>query len=369
MVPVAASGDEPGRVSRAFEVAAVGLALAVPFVAVAQGIAANTTYAGYDDRQLAVRLTVGMVACLPWYLLVVRGAARGRRHPLAGWAVAAIGLLAVCGLPLLGPAWIYSMLVVATAVLLGLPAPRSWVVFAGLVAVVTPALSVALGIAPLWPALMTSKALAIDIMFRLVGSVRRVRRARAELVAAAVAQERVRVEAEVGSAVSAHLVEIARRARLPGLRDAGNGTDASTVASRIGELTDLSRTALARARGLVHGYRDASVRAEIDLAATLLRAGGMAVEVRDDTGSDDTGSDDTDRDDTGSDDTGGTDDAHDADDVLAPTAGELDPSARAELHDQIARLLTDRAVRYVIVAADVAAGRPRVRVYERGDDG
>ena len=336
MVAVAARGDEPVRVSRVFEVAAAGLALAVPFVAVAQGLAANTTYAGYDDRQLAVRLTLGMAACLPWYLLVVRGAVRGRHHPLSGWAVAAIGVLAVCGLPLLGPAWIYSMLVVATAVLLVLPAPWSWVVFAGVVLVVTPALSVGVGIAPLWPALMTSKALAIDIMFRLVGSVRRVRRARAELVAAAVAQERLRVEAEVSSAVSADLTEIARRARLPYPRNAGSGGDAAAAASEIGELTDLSRSALARARGLVHGYRDVSVRAEIELAATLLRAGGVDVEVRDD--------------------------AH------SPAAGELDPSDRAELHDRIARLLADPTVRHVTLSADLAAGQPRVRMDEPGDD-
>lgn len=336
MVPVAARGDEPGRASRVFEVAAGCLALAVPFVAVAQGLAANSTYAGYDDAQLALRLTLGMAACLPWYLLVVRGALRGQHHPLSGWALAAIGVLAVGGLPLLGPAWIYSMLVVATAVLLVLPAPWSWVVFAGLVTVVTPALSVGFGIEPLWPALMTSKALAIDIMFRLVGSVRRVRRARAELVAAAVAQERLRVEAEVGSAVSAQLTEIARRARLPYPHNNGSGADASTVVSEIGELTDLSRSALARARGLVHGYRDVSVRAEIELAATLLRAGGIAVEVRDD--------------------------------ALTPAAGELDPSTRAELHDQIARLLADQAVRHVTLSADLADGQPRVRMHERGDD-
>lgn len=337
MVPVAARGDEPGRASRVWAVAAACLALAVPFVAVAQGLAAHSTYTGHEDRVLAVRLTLGMAACLPWYLLVVRGAVRGRQHPLSGWAVTVIGVLAVGGLPLLGPAWIYSMLVVATAVLLVLPAPWSWVVFAGLVTVVTPALSVGFGIAPLWPALMTSKALAIDIMFRLVGSVRRVRRARAELVAAAVAQERVRVEAEVGSAVSADLTEIARRARLPYPHIAGSRADASISASEIGELTDLSRSALARARNLVHGYRDVSVRAEIELAATLLRAGGVAVEVRDD--------------------------------ALVPASGELDPSARAELHDQLARLLADRAVRHVTLTADLGAGRPRVRVHERGDDG
>lgn len=336
MVPVAAGGDEPGRASRVCELAAACLALAVPFVAVAQGLAANSTYAGYDDAQLAVRLTLGMAACLPWYLLVVRGAVRGRHHPLSRWAVAAIGVLAVCGLPLLGPAWIYSMLVVATAVLLVLPAPWSWVVFAGLVTVVTPALSVGLGIEPLWPALMTSKALAIYIMFGLAASMRRVRRARAGLVAAAVAQERLRVEAEVGSAVSAHLTEIARRARLPYSRSNGSGADASTVVSEIGELTDLSRSALARARGLVHGYRDVSVRAEIDLAATLLRAAGMTVEVRDD--------------------------------ALTPTEGELDPSARAELHDRIARLLADQAVRHVMLTAEIAEGQPRVRMHERGDD-
>ncbi|MDQ4118028.1 MAG: hypothetical protein M3235_13870 [Actinomycetota bacterium] len=317
-----------------FELAATGLALAVPFAAVAQGLAANTAYTGNDDPQLALRLTLGMAACLPWYLLVVHGAVRGRHHPLSGWAVAAIGVLAVCGLPLLGPPWIYSMLVVATAVLLALPAPWSWVVFAGLVTVVTPALSVGFGIAPLWPALMTSKALAIDIMFRLVGSVRRVRRARAELVAAAVAQERLRVEAEVGSAVSADLAEIARRARLTCPRDVGSR--AETTASAIGELTDLSRSALARARGLIHGYRDASVRAEIELAATLLRAGGIAVEVRDD--------------------------------ALTPASGELDPAARAELHDEIARLLADQEVRHVTLSADVVAGQPRVRIDEWGDD-
>ncbi|NIB32656.1 hypothetical protein HBB16_14235 [Pseudonocardia sp. MCCB 268] len=48
-----------------FELAAAGLALAVPFVAVTQGLAAHTTYAGHDDPLLAVRLTLGMAACLP----------------------------------------------------------------------------------------------------------------------------------------------------------------------------------------------------------------------------------------------------------------------------------------------------------------
>ncbi|NIB32658.1 hypothetical protein HBB16_14245 [Pseudonocardia sp. MCCB 268] len=75
-------------------------------------------------------------------------------------------------------------------------------------------------------------------MFRLVGSVRRVHMAQAELVAAAVAQERLRVEAEVSGAVSAELTEIARR-------PPGRCLD---PASEIGELTDLSRSALARAR-------------------------------------------------------------------------------------------------------------------------
>lgn len=337
----------PGHPLTVFSVAAAGLALAVPFVAVAHGLAANTTYTGQDDHPLAARLVLGMVACLPWYLILVRGAVRERRHRLSGVAVAALTAVALCGLPLLGPAWIYSMLLVSTAVLLGLPAPWSWAVFAGIVVIVTPGLAVGLGVSPLWPALVASKGLAIDIVFRLVGSARQLRRARAELVAAAVAQERLRVEAEVGSAVSGDLSEITHRSRalrdrdraIDGDGDAGQWADPAAVTAGIRGVTDLSRSALARARGVVHGYRDTSVRAELDLAAALLRAGGLTVDVRD----------------------GG---------LTPASGGELSPSARAELYARLAGALVDRSTGRVTLVADLGAGSPTIHLLPgSGGDG
>lgn len=313
-----------------YSLAAIVLACCVPVTAVALGLATNAVYLDRNENDLALELAVGTLAYLPMYLPLVRAAGRGGRHPHSVALVAGVALVYGAGLPLLGQPWVHTMLALATAVLLGLPSPWSWSVFAVLVLAVTPALATTLGLAPLWPMLMASKALAIGIMVRLVGSLRRLAEARAELVTAAVGQERLRVEAQLARAVGADLADIVRRARRLSGGLSGGLSPAPSAARDIDQLTSVSRHSLATARHIVHGYRGASVRNELEMAAGLLRAAGVDVEL--------------------------------VEAGIDALPADLGPEARDRLHDDLARVLHDPGARRCTLGAEIREGRIRVNL-------
>lgn len=212
--------------------------------------------------------------------LLARLAAVATRSPftraqlvvLAG-ALALTSAVAVPG----GPArW---GLLYVPAALVAVALPRWWpaVFLAGLVAVAV-VVAVADGqpnYALYYVAGMFIGVSPLVISIRLVRSVRQLRAAREELVARAIATERLRIDDELAVAVGGALADLAARAERAAARI---GTDPATAAELRTLVAD-ARGTLAGARRLVRGYRAVSLGAELETAVALLAAAGVPARI------------------------------------------------------------------------------------------
>jgi hypothetical protein len=111
----------------------------------------------------------------------------------------------------------------------------------------------------------------------MAAALRRLRAARLDLAAAAVAQERLRVDGELSRTLGTALESIASRGqRAAAQLDADPALlEAALLEAALRALIEDSRMTLAEARRMIRGYQQGSLRAELDSAVALLAAVGI----------------------------------------------------------------------------------------------
>jgi two-component system sensor histidine kinase DesK len=228
----------------------------------------------WPDPALLVPGLVTLALVIPLLLLIVGPTMRGRPPAAPRATLAAMVVVAIAGTAWTGPEWSVAYGALGLAVLLVLPAPWSWVAF-GLVVLSAVPLSWAYGAVTSSDQvnipIEIGRALAPYTMIRLIGLLRRLDAARAELAVRAVEQERLRVDDALRRTVGAGLGEIAAA----GAEAAADHRDADLTGSRLRALVTRSRSTLAEARRTISGLQRGSLRSELDTMASLLRAAGI----------------------------------------------------------------------------------------------
>jgi two-component system sensor histidine kinase DesK len=216
---------------------------------------------------VATLLYAPLLARLTW------PAVHGRRAPAAGRTLAALAVVVIGATPFIGVNWLATYAVLAFALLIVLDAPWSWLGFACVVAAPV-VIATANGSAQdgLYGTLFALKGVAPFAMIQLVVAAQRLDAARAALVAQAVVQERLRIDVELRSTIDAELTVVAA---LGQQATSMPEQHADQIERQLGELVGRSRGALTHARRIIRAYQRPSLRAELDTAAALLRAGGI----------------------------------------------------------------------------------------------
>ncbi|MBE3013984.1 hypothetical protein IL992_33105 [Microbispora sp. NEAU-D428] len=266
---------------------AVGCSAALPLVQVALAFG----YRGSDLRTGLWSLAATTVY-LPLHLRHVWYAARGVRPPSGRWTLAGMAVVILVATPLAGAMWVRSYTALIVSAMLVLPGPWSYVVY-GAVMLAVPPVSHTLGTpwdtAPWLVFSVMCGSMALLLLVWLPAALARLRTAREALAQQAVAQERRRIDAELRRTVGAALESIADRGHRLGSRLAQSGppaaaeprepaksTEHAELADELAGLSADSRRALAETRRRVRGYRQPSLRAELETAAALLSAAGIA---------------------------------------------------------------------------------------------
>lgn len=269
--------DESSQLSRAVRLAEAGVVAYLvmgPVRALGRGLL-------FPDPGPVVPVLVATALYLPLLIMLLWPAVHGGRPAGAGWvllgiAVIVVGTTAVGVGPQTGE--MYGAL--GLAALLVLRVPWAWVCF--LLAVFAPVpVTAVYGATFGFPrsdlsiVLFGFLSLAPYVLVRLVAAVRERDEARAALAAAAVVQERARIEIELGRTVGVELAAIVDRGERAGAPE----QDDDAVEAQLRDLVATSRHALGRARRMISGYQRISLRSELDTAASLLRAAGVQTRV------------------------------------------------------------------------------------------
>ena len=253
------------------------------------GLTSRLTYLLFEQRVLNLADGVGSVACLVLSTaLVLRGvrAAPGRMAQvlLAVLAVVVLGLL-----PFGSPLWAANLAALAGLGLVFLKRPWSLLLFAAAIAVaVADSFTFTLSRAFLivhWQryefasydaVVIIWAGIALAVLVWLARIVRDLRAARQQLAERAMVVERQRINDELAQTIGTALQLIIADAQVA----AGLARhDPQAAGQRLGALTARSRAALADARGLLTGYRNVSLDAELRAATTLLAAAGIEATV------------------------------------------------------------------------------------------
>lgn len=278
------------------------------------------------DPGQAVPALLATACYLPLHVRHVWYAVRGARPPAGGWTLAAMAVVVIGALPVIQTSWLNALPMLAVSVLIIVRPLWSFLIAAGLVAVPAP-LAVGFGDAdwaPLYAASAIWQGASLFVLVWLIGAGRRLQDARLALAEQAVVAERLRLDGELRRTLGAALERVvATGQRAAGLAD----REPAAAAAALRDLVRGSRASLAEVRGAVSRDRERSLRAELEVAVTLLRAGGIE-----------------------------TDLLVPAEELLEP----LDPVARSELRAAVARLLRDGSVRRCSIVATRRDGRIRL---------
>jgi two-component system, NarL family, sensor histidine kinase DesK len=262
-------GPGAGRFLRLAAAGAVACSIVLPLLELARIATGWTPSPGHARQAL-----VATALYLPLHVRHVWHATRGSRPAGAGWTLAAMAVVILGALPVIGTGWLTTLHSLAVSVLIVLRPPWSLAAVALLLAAPWP-LAVALG-DPGWGAFYTISVVwrgaAVFVLVWLVGATRRLEDARLALADQAIARERLRIDAELRRTLGAALEAIVARGRRAA---ALSGPDAATLQDELQGLVEHSRQALAQARRIIRGYQRLSLRAELDSAATLLGAAGI----------------------------------------------------------------------------------------------
>lgn len=218
---------------------------------------------------------VAAIACyLPVQAWLVGSATRAARGRGQRWALAAIAVVIIGMVPVVGVGWLGTLYVLAAMVLVSVRPPWSFLAFAALWATPTP-VAFAFG-HPQWASYFTLgvpvAAVPLAVVVWQVRAARQLQAARLTLAEEAVVRERLRIDDELRRTVGAALAAIAAQGdRAGGLV----GGDPAATARQLRALVGAARQTLADARGMVRGYQEVSLRAELETAAMLLSAAGI----------------------------------------------------------------------------------------------
>ncbi|NUR83643.1 MAG: hypothetical protein HOY71_06105 [Nonomuraea sp.] len=214
---------------------------------------------------------------LPLHLRHVWYAARAHRPPLGGWSLVAMAVVIFGATPLAGNMWPRAYTALVVSFLLVLPAPWSYLGYAVVVAAAAP-VAHALGLSWTAASWLTFSVLggsaALLLLVWLAAASTRLQAAREALAQRAVMQERRRIDDDLRDGLGSALESIAARGDQAASKVASNETAAA--AADLTGLAQESRRALAEARRRVRGYRQPSLRAELETVASLLTAAGIA---------------------------------------------------------------------------------------------
>ncbi|MFC5825949.1 hypothetical protein [Nonomuraea insulae] len=283
------------RVLRLAPVAAVACSALLPLLQVTLAF----SYQGSDSRN-GLWSMAATAAYLPLHLRHVWYAAHAVRPPAALWTFTAMAVIVLGVTPLAGNMWPRSYAGLVVSALLVLPAPWSYVIFVTLTAVAAPAallLDLPWRSAPWLAFSVMCGGGALLLLVWLAAALTRLQTAREVLAQQAVAQERRRIDDDLrrtlGSALESiaargerATAELARGAPAESARGVPADLERSApagpargvpagLAEELSGLADDSRRTLAEARRRVRGYRQPSLRAELETAATLLSAAGV----------------------------------------------------------------------------------------------
>ena len=301
-------------------------AYAMVFPVVQVGVTIGDADGGLGGGGWALAATAVYV---PLYLRLVLYFIRGRRPPAAGWNVAALTIVVAGAVPLVGQGWLPSFFAVAVGLLTVLPWRWSLPAVAVLalaqaplaLAFPLPTLAAVRGAPAYYVLTMLWRTSAVFVPVWLMAVVRRLETARNDLAREAVLRERLAVDARLRGTLGVALASISAR----GQRAAAlTGTDPDAAARGLAALVEISRGGLADTRQLLSGLRPPPLRAELETAADLLTAAGIATRL-----------------------------VLPADDPAASVSTEL----RSGLRSATARLLRDGSARTCVITLTSAGGR------------
>lgn len=218
--------------------------------------------------------TLATAVYLPLQMWLVVAALRDTHHRAQRWAAAGVAVVVLGMIPVLGIDWLGAVYSVVIAVLLVVRPPFSLMFLVALTALVVGVsltsgrvdAALFFGMGP--PVVATTAAVPIW----LLRSVRGLAATQAALAEAAVVRERVRIADELRSTVDSALADIvAAGDRVTDLVD----RDMSAATGHLRALVTESRRTLSNVRRMLAGYQEVSLRAEVETAATLLRASGI----------------------------------------------------------------------------------------------
>lgn len=228
-----------------------------------------------EDRGRVVWALVATACYLPLHVRNVVAVTRGAVPSGGLWVFAAMTVIIVGALPLVGASWLLHFWVLAVSALILLRPPWSVLGAAAVVASLPPltiAFDTGAGRAS-WIVFATIWRVAfVFALVWLVGALQRLQQARRALAERAVAAERGRIDSEVAHTLGAALESTLAQGRramdwLPG--------DPALANRELHALVDGARRTLTDARQMISGYQHTSMRAELDTAVSLLAAAGI----------------------------------------------------------------------------------------------
>ncbi len=219
---------------------------------------------------------VATACAVPLHLRHVIYGLRGERPAGAMWTLAALALVNAAGVAAVGVGLVPSLALLAVSVLLvvrrpwAVPLAAAVVLSAWALAGSSPTLS-----GPYAAITVAWRSVTLFVVVWLVAALWQLEGARRELRDRVVVRERLRIQTELRRTVGSAFEDIISRA---GRAAATTQRDAARV--ELQGVVDLSRQTLAHARLLVAGYRETSVRAELEAAVALLEAAGVEPRIR-----------------------------------------------------------------------------------------
>ncbi|WP_194244024.1 sensor histidine kinase [Nonomuraea phyllanthi] len=260
------------RVVRLAQVGAVACSVLLPLVQV--GLAFSYVGNGIGTGLWSLAATA---AYLPLHLRHVWYAARAHRPPLGGWSLVVMTAIILGATPLAGNMWPRAYTALVVSFLLVLPAPWSYLGYVAVVAAAAPvahALGLSWAAAPWLTFSVLGGSAALLLLVWLAATLTRLQAAREALAQRAVMQERRRIDDDLRHSLGSALESIAARGDRAASKVATS--EPAAAAADLTGLADESRRTLAEARRRVRGYRQPSLRAELETAASLLTAAGVA---------------------------------------------------------------------------------------------
>jgi two-component system, NarL family, sensor histidine kinase DesK len=216
---------------------------------------------------------------LALHLRHLRYALRGERPPRGMLTLSLLAMVNFGAVWILGAQWLPNFALLAISTLIVAPGWWALVLF-GAIAVAAGTIAF-FGNVPSFPGpyiLLTVvwRGVTLFMPVWLVASVRRLDAARRDLRDRALVRERLRIDDELRGSLGPTLESIALHS--DHARDLAN-TDPDAASAALKHSVEEARAALAAARRMVAGYREVSLRAELDAAETLLQTGGVSVRV------------------------------------------------------------------------------------------